>query len=140
MSWMFLSLEGKYHVLVGIQDGTERLGPYDTEEEAQEHWRAAERSLNHRKLTRRDRLEVMYECEVTKVESEFLSLSSIQHWGDPERNGVITRLPEVMAHLLSPPSTEPGGTSSASESSTRPSGSGTGDETYRRIRRPGSEP
>ena len=45
---------GKFKVWVGIQDGTEPCGEYDTEEEAREEFVKAEEVLNHRKCKPED--------------------------------------------------------------------------------------
>lgn len=51
MAQIVCTRDGRYHVYVMTQGGTEACGVYDTEAEAQEAWRRSEKALNNRKLS-----------------------------------------------------------------------------------------
>ncbi len=77
-------LDGKYHVWVQIQDGTEFCGSFDTEDEAAAEFQSSQKILNGNKLgyirtpstQYRKAPEELFEDRITKLEKEVQMLKN----------------------------------------------------------------
>lgn len=146
MSEIVCGLDGKYHVWIKIQDGTEPGGVFDTEEEAQAAWRRGEKSWNHNDFKASDKCAVLY--EVRLVTTLFLTMQQLNSRTGPHQDQwKVTEVPPPIAGFLKADGSvrgtkEPGRVSRRRGSSSTPPGSSQATEppVVRRIRREDLQP